>query len=547
MVAHPAALLGPTFGLTRPAAANREALAEPWILRLARPDFVAHLLAELADGAGRDRLGAARVQPDARGLLVLEQPVHRSFNLVLLEARCLIPGLPRLDPSRVLDAGLAVRRLLRVRAQPVPVRGRARLPERRTTPQISLVEQAWLVDGKTQLGWQTVPAAALFQDGDWEPDATARQARVNGRHGAATRLLLARLPGPADARLSEATTPLFPIPDDLALALGRSMLFGFLPVTSAERVEPGAAAEPPFARADVRNRVPLLLRSDRDPRLLPPVAISVTRSAVRPGALPEQGGLRTLVEALTWLAQETALFEGGAATEPLTAALDRWPLRFVDLPSGTSTTAALARLYRNLLGEPDAGVTSVRMPATWPAIGGPLFEQIVIGGETAMRARFARSVAAEGRFDDPNARYRVRCFARLSPHDPACPPEIVWSAPSAEFRIKAWYEGGEQPPVPIELPRPDRLRGLRPDVAFKVPPELQRFMDRLNLQGLLDGDAKPKAGIDFGMICSFSIPIITLCAFIVLQIFLVLLNIIFFWLPFVRICLPFPKPADEEG
>ena len=59
---------------------------------------------------------------------------------------------------------------------------------------------------------------------------------------------------------------------------------------------------------------------------------------MRSGTLPEQGGLRTLVEALTWLAQETALFEGGSATLPLAAALDRWPLRFGDLPAGTSTT-----------------------------------------------------------------------------------------------------------------------------------------------------------------------------------------------------------------
>ena len=35
--------------------------------------------------------------------------------------------------------------------------------------------------------------------------------------------------------------------------------------------------------------------------------------------------------------------------------------------------------------------------------------------------------------------------------------------------------------------------------------------------------------------------LITICAFIVLNIFLSLLNIIFFWLPFVKICVPFPR------
>jgi hypothetical protein len=42
------------------------------------------------------------------------------------------------------------------------------------------------------------------------------------------------------------------------------------------------------------------------------------------------------------------------------------------------------------------------------------------------------------------------------------------------------------------------------------------------------------------MICSLSIPIITLCAFIVLMIFLSLLNIVFWWMAFFKICLPIP-------
>ena len=218
MVAHPTALLGPTFGLVKPAAADRGALAEPWILRLTRADSVAHLLAELADGPGRDRLGAARVRPDARGLLVLEQPVHRSFNLVLLEARCLLPGLPRLDPAKILAAGLVVRRLIAVRAQQ-PARGGARLPDRRTPPPVRRVEQGWLVAGRTPVGWQTVPAAALLEDGGWEPDAVLRRERERPprrRDPAA-----ARPPaGPGGCAAVGDHSPLFPIPDELARRSG---------------------------------------------------------------------------------------------------------------------------------------------------------------------------------------------------------------------------------------------------------------------------------------------------------------------------------------
>lgn len=520
------ALLAPTLALPpRPAAADRAALAEPWILRLTRPDFVAHLHAELADpdpAGGHARLAKARARPAPGAPILLEQPVHRSFNLVLVEARCVLPGMPRLDPARILSAGLVVRR--------VTAGG----------------EQAWLKRSRTPLGWRPAPAGSVLPDSDWEPDAALRAERRRARHAAATRALLDQLPGPADATISEDATPLFPIPAALAATLGRTLLHGFLPVTSMDRVDPDPAPEPLFSRADVRARVPALLRPDRDAALLPPVGTSVTRAAVRPDRLPETGGLRTLVEALTWLAQETGLFEGGPAVRDLAAAIDDWALQFRDTPPRRAS-AALAALYRNLIGEPEPGVSSVRLPEAWPAVGAALFERIAAGAETAMRARFGRAAAGEGRFDDARARFVARCFLRLAPERPDCPPEIVWSGPTGVFRVKAWHEGSDQPPVQVELPRPDRLRGLRPDVAFKVPPELQRLLDRLNLQGLLDGDVRPRGGIAFGMICGFSIPIVTLCAFIILQIFLVLLNIVFFWLPFVRICLPFPKPPDEEG
>ena len=51
--------------------------------------------------------------------------------------------------------------------------------------------------------------------------------------------------------------------------------------------------------------------------------------------------------------------------------------------------------------------------------------------------------------------------------------------------------------------------------------------------------------LDLGLICSFSIPIITICALIVLMIFVILLNIVFWWLPFFRICFPVPLKGER--
>ena len=58
------------------------------------------------------------------------------------------------------------------------------------------------------------------------------------------------------------------------------------------------------------------------------------------------------------------------------------------------------------------------------------------------------------------------------------------------------------------------------------------------------GDMTPcgsgTTGGSFGMICSLSIPIITLCALILLMIMVTLLDIIFRWLPYFIICFPIP-------
>jgi hypothetical protein len=105
-----------------------------------------------------------------------------------------------------------------------------------------------------------------------------------------------------------------------------------------------------------------------------------------------------------------------------------------------------------------------------------------------------------------------------------------------------WYETGEQPPTSVQLPEINRdmLAKLKPNVAFKVPPSIQQYMDKLDLDKIMKGKADKSSG-DFGMICGFNIPIITICAFITLQIFLNLFHILFWWLPFVRICIPKPK------
>jgi hypothetical protein len=58
----------------------------------------------------------------------------------------------------------------------------------------------------------------------------------------------------------------------------------------------------------------------------------------------------------------------------------------------------------------------------------------------------------------------------------------------------------------------------------------------------------PGSPVSFGMICSLSIPIITICALILLIIIVSLLDIVFHWLPYFMLCFPFPRfRAKESG
>ena len=66
-----------------------------------------------------------------------------------------------------------------------------------------------------------------------------------------------------------------------------------------------------------------------------------------------------------------------------------------------------------------------------------------------------------------------------------------------------------------------------------------------DLKKALDGGLGSEEHWDLGVICQFSIPIITICALILLIAIVFVLNIVFFWAAFFRICLPVPVRSKE--
>ncbi len=246
-------------------------------------------------------------------------------------------------------------------------------------------------------------------------------------------------------------------------------------------------------------------------------------------------------------------FGTGAEGQAVFAELQTISLDYV-LQSGETTprTVAAGTFLKNaasVLLEGDTSLGSLEMPRSWPALETAAAARLAGAMSQAVQARFTAVKGRPGRFDEPGARYVLRAFLRLKP-DSDCPGKTLWSDYSEPFVIAPWYEGGG---TPAQIPMPDvtdrkLLKSLKPNVSFVLPPSLQCMLggspDDM-IKGSFPSSCKSGGGIGLGWICSFSIPIITLCAFIVLNIFLSLFDLFFRWMLFIKICIPFPKSKDS--
>jgi hypothetical protein len=156
----------------------------------------------------------------------------------------------------------------------------------------------------------------------------------------------------------------------------------------------------------------------------------------------------------------------------------------------------------------------------------------------------------------------IRCvFER-----PNCGPlqPTVVSDPTEPFLMAGFFDpDAPARPIRIALPidtTPAGLRKFDKNTAFMISDVLCGQITRAQGLGLGDlirtvlpwplhkdldvpesGPCADDTGLSLGMICSLSIPIITICALILLMIMVNLLDIIFRWVPFFIMCLPFPK------
>jgi hypothetical protein len=157
--------------------------------------------------------------------------------------------------------------------------------------------------------------------------------------------------------------------------------------------------------------------------------------------------------------------------------------------------------------------------------------------------------------------FTLRCVYVRPECGPVDPPLL--SVPTVPFQLAGFFDpDAPARPIRIALPvdiSPAGLRKFDKNAAFMMSDMLCGQVQRMKgitlgdlirtvlpwpLHKDLDvpdmGPCTKGAGLQVGMICSLSIPIITICALLLLMIIVSLLDFIFKWIPYFLICFPLP-------
>ncbi|MEF8795517.1 MAG: hypothetical protein V5A22_00155 [Salinivenus sp.] len=144
--------------------------------------------------------------------------------------------------------------------------------------------------------------------------------------------------------------------------------------------------------------------------------------------------------------------------------------------------------------------------------------------------------------------YVARCVYER----PECPPSrrIQVSDRTRSFRLASFFDA-EAPSRDISITMPgitmDKLRGSPQSVTMHFTEELSNQAGKIQREALKGLGVEDGKSINLGRVCSLSIPIITICALVLLLVIVVVLNIVFWWLPFFKICLPLPSSLTGDS
>lgn len=510
---------------------------KPALLQMNHEDFPKRFLDDLAkmQHPAAQLSSVQTLSGTAASPALLFQPVQRILHVATVQLACDTLQRPRLDPMRVESAGIVIRRL---RRNPNGVGFDPNKPY-----------QAWIKTADGRFQWK-----ALKEDHEdcADPDPKLRPALKSGQPWLDTQLAASTLAQAA----AEVFTPAFLAPPDTNAALGRTIAYAVIPAASSD-ISDATPGKPVYDSAALAKSLPNLISFTPGPPQPPAKGASVDYRWLSEDYAANQSGssgFSIFVTALLMLYRQFNAFDGSPESKAILDILDRRNVTFspsgqpsYTQPKGQFFSDAYAALID--FDPASGGYKTQPMPDSWDPVTQSDQDDLLAAMKAALLKLGPSVQPPEGRYQDPSRQYVARVFFRVKGHTPACPSEIHWSCYSEIFKIAAWYDSTQRSTAPIPLPDPSLrsfLKGAKPNVSFAVPDGLMAAMQGTTLKSLAAGQkGGPKLGLNW--ICGFNIPLITICAFFVLNIFLVLLNLVFFWLPFIKICIPIPTVAPASG
>lgn len=153
----------------------------------------------------------------------------------------------------------------------------------------------------------------------------------------------------------------------------------------------------------------------------------------------------------------------------------------------------------------------------------------------------------KARYDDQE-KYEVRCFVRE--HDPRCPRTgnrgdckgpLVWSAPSEQYRLASHFDltGTNNLPITIQMPDLNVLRLQATKVNERAAVKIVTPAGSA-LNPKVSGNVPTGGSLGGPQICSVSIPLITIVATFVLNLFMPIVVFLFqlWWMLLLKFCIP---------
>jgi hypothetical protein len=165
---------------------------------------------------------------------------------------------------------------------------------------------------------------------------------------------------------------------------------------------------------------------------------------------------------------------------------------------------------------------------------------------TAQEAR-GRAQVQRLRYDHDSL-YAAWCWVRVAGRDPCENDQLVWTARTEPFAIAEPTDVLGAKPATIQLPDLPRLIRDIPRIAkARAKPFAAFNTPRNSGYNVSDDPKKTTRSWGVGWICSFAIPVLTICAFIMFSIIFSILIILpsFTWMLLLKFCIPIPVPKKS--